>query len=127
MELAPLCAPQLGWPGAQIRGLSLQVSGLPAGPPLKTRHSFPETRDPASWAHGPLPKQTGKPMVGQAVPLSLFGERVRPSGSVTFSAAEVGGGCRPRRGRGEMQFPGLHGSRVPALRDTIQMAFLGQF
>lgn len=40
--------------------------------------------------------------VGQAGPLSLFGEGIRPSGFVGLSAARVGGGCRPSQGHGEM-------------------------
>lgn len=98
---APLCAPGLGWPCAQSRDLSLQGSGLPAVPTLKTRGPFQKSKYSRQLGRGLCPKQTGRDTVGQAGPLSLFGEGIRPSGFVGLSAARVGGGCRPSQGHGE--------------------------
>lgn len=49
----PLCAPSLGWHGAQNRDLSLQGNGWPAAPTWRTRGPFQRSKDssqPGPWS-----------------------------------------------------------------------------
>lgn len=58
---------------------------------------------PGSWAVVCVQSKQEETTVGQAGPLYLFGEGIRPSGFVGLSAARVGGGSRPSQGHTVIQ------------------------
>lgn len=60
VEHAPLCAPSLGWPGAQNRDLSLQGNELPAALTLKTRGPFQKSKDSSQLGQWSVSKANRK-------------------------------------------------------------------
>lgn len=113
--------PRLGRPGAQSRDLTLQASGLPAAPTLKTRGPFPGSEDPSQL--GPWSGSKANRKSRRWARLGLFLCLEKGLGQADLDLwvfpSKGGRGLQASQGHGEVQFrgggtgPGGQPSRVP--------------
>lgn len=117
--------PRLGRPGAQSRDLTLQASGLPAAPTLKTRGPFPGSEDPSQLGPWSGSKANRKSRRWARLRLLLCLEKgLGPADLDLWVFPSRGGrGLQASQGHGEVQFrraarvlgAGLQGYRMHGL------------